>query len=237
MVQNPSWTARLPWMLAFAVAMAWLESAVVAYLRALYYPGGFRFPLAPIDPQLALIEVGREAATLVMLFAPGALLAHHRLARFAWFAILFGVWDVFYYVWLKVFLDWPASLLTPDILFLIPVPWVGPVLAPCIVSAGLVALGMALLRQLARNPAFQVGAAAWGWMSLGAAIILASFLLDPVRYLAEAGSAPWSVDAAGGAGLEGLAHYVPGPFPWGLFLAGCTLALLGMLKALGRTKA
>lgn len=236
MDRDPSWTARLPWMLAFAVAMAWLESAVVAYLRALYYPGGFGFPLAPIDPGLALIEVGREAATSVMLMAPGALLTRGCLPRFAWFAILFGVWDVFYYVWLKVFLDWPASLLEPDILFLIPAPWVGPVLAPCIVSAGLVALGLLLLHRLGRDPDFRVGAKAWAWMATGAAVILASFLLDPLRYLARAGAAPWSVDAADGSGLGQLTGYVPGPFAWGVFLAGCALAVAGMVMALRRAR-
>lgn len=237
MARNPSWTARLPWMLAFAVAMAWLESAVVAYLRALYYPGGFAFPLAPIDVRLALIELGREAATLVMLFAPGALLTRGRLARFAWFAILFGVWDVFYYIWLKVFLDWPGSLFTADLLFLIPAPWVGPVLAPCIVSAGLVGLGMALLHRLEREPGFRVSAVAWAWLAAGAGLILASFLQDPLQHLAAAGARPWSVAAAGGAGLEGLAHYVPGPFPWWWFLAGCGAAAVGMWKALARGRA
>ena len=37
------------WMTVFFAAMAFLESAVVVYLRALYYPEGFDFPLVPMD--------------------------------------------------------------------------------------------------------------------------------------------------------------------------------------------
>ncbi|MFN3876453.1 MAG: hypothetical protein ACK4L7_11140, partial [Flavobacteriales bacterium] len=85
-------------------------------------------------------EVWREAATLLMLLAPAALVARSALERFAWFCYGFGVWDIFYYVWLKALIGWPGSLLSPDLLFLIPVPWVGPVWAPCAVSLGLIAL-------------------------------------------------------------------------------------------------
>jgi hypothetical protein len=124
----------LPWMTAFFIAMAFLESAVVVYLRALYYPEGFGFPLVPMDPALVATEMGREFATLVMLLAPAALVTRRALERFAWFCIGFGIWDIFYYVWLKVLLGWPASLAEPDLLFLLPVPWVGPVWAPCLIS-------------------------------------------------------------------------------------------------------
>ncbi|MBK8340443.1 MAG: hypothetical protein IPK99_10840 [Flavobacteriales bacterium] len=97
-------------MAVFFIAMAFLESAVVVYLRALYYPEGFAFPLVPMDGKLVGTEVGREFATLVMLMAPGLLVTRSLLERFAWFCFGFGVWDLFYYVWLKVLLDWPASL-------------------------------------------------------------------------------------------------------------------------------
>ena len=127
------------WMAVFYAAMAYLESAVVVYLRALYYPSGFDFPLVPMDRSLVFTEVWREAATLIMLLAPAAILTRSRMERFAWFCFGFGVWDIFYYVWLKALLDWPADLLSRDLLFLIPVPWVGPVWAPCAISLGLIA--------------------------------------------------------------------------------------------------
>ena len=33
------------WVVVFAIAFAWVESAVVVYLRKIYFPGGFSFPL------------------------------------------------------------------------------------------------------------------------------------------------------------------------------------------------
>ena len=59
-----------------------------------------------------------------MLATVGSAAGRTAVGKFAFFLFLFGVWDIFYYIWLKVFLHWPASLLTWDVLFLIPVPWV-----------------------------------------------------------------------------------------------------------------
>ena len=56
---------------AFAVAMAHVETMIVVYLRRLYYPEGFRFPLVIIDTPTLVLELEREAATLVMLAAYG----------------------------------------------------------------------------------------------------------------------------------------------------------------------
>ena len=219
-------------MLAFAIAMAWLESAVVVYLRALYYPDGFAFPLVPIDRRLALAELGREAATLVMLFAPGAVLTRRRIGRFAWFCVLFGVWDLFYYVWLKVLLDWPEGLLTPDILFLIPTPWVGPVLAPCLVSLGSAVFGLLLLDGPAHDRGHRFGPLAWLLLITGACSILASFVVDPLEYMMVRGGGVWTLPPKTGGALNGLGGYVPTSFPWWLFTLGSVLAVIGIRKAL-----
>ena len=136
---------RLIWLSAYAVAMAYVESAVVVYLRAIYYPEGFSFPIVIIPDAMTWIEVGREAATLIMLVGVSLLAGADRWERFLFFCTAFGVWDIFYYVWLRVFLGWPTSLLTWDILFLIPVPWIGPVLAPILISVGLICGGIWLL--------------------------------------------------------------------------------------------
>ena len=82
------------------------------------------------------IEIGREAATLIMLLGVAMLAGADRWERFLAFCLSFGVWDIFYYAWLWIFVRWPASLFTWDLLFLIPVPWIGPVLAPVLVSVG-----------------------------------------------------------------------------------------------------
>src|SRR6218665_2831025 len=122
------------WVSAFAVAMGFLESAVVIYLRAIYYKTGFDFPLTPMDPALAKVELLREAATVIMLVGIGYLAGTTRLQRFAFFCLSFAIWDIFYYVFLYLFLGWPTSLFTWDILFLIPLPWIGPVWAPCLLA-------------------------------------------------------------------------------------------------------
>ena len=119
--------------------MAYVESAVVSYLRFLYYPGGFFISdgssMAAMGSGAFRIELGREAATIVMLAAVALLAARRswweRLAYFVW---TFAVWDIFYYVWLFVLLRWPPDLMTLDVLFLIPRVWVAPVVLPVAVS-------------------------------------------------------------------------------------------------------
>ena len=105
----------LLWLSIFGIAMGLLESAVVVYLRELYYPEGFAFPLKPMGPTLILTEILREAATLVMLMAIGVLAGRTRTERFGYFIFTFAVWDIFYYLFLKLLLNWPESLLTWDV--------------------------------------------------------------------------------------------------------------------------
>lgn len=220
---NRSWRQLLPWMTAFAVAMGFLESAVVVYLRGLYYPEGFGFPLASIDLRIALTELVREACTLVMLVAPGALLSRSRGTRFAWFCFCFGVWDLAYYVFLKAILGWPASPFTWDVLFLLPVVWVGPVLAPCMVAVGMVLVGVLWLR---RGSAVRVPLWSWCAAIAGGLLMWWTFVEEPLRYLrSHAGEGASLLGASGrGATLEQLKDYVPMHFQWPLFLLGCVLA-------------
>jgi hypothetical protein len=175
----------------FGIAFGYVEAAIVVYLRHIYdplrahlYPGrapGDLFPLIPVErlapEHLRLLgaELGREAATLLMLAGVGLLAARRSRQWLAGFAIAFGVWDIAFYVFLKILLDWPASLLTWDILFLIPVPWVAPVLAPVLVSAVMIASGFIALRaDWAGRP---IDAHGWHWSGLlvGALAIIASF--------------------------------------------------------------
>lgn len=202
--------ARLGWLLGYAVAMAYLESAVVVYLRNLYYPAGFEFPIVLIEDWVAAIELGREAATLVMLSCVAVLAGTDRWERFLLFCLTFGVWDILYYFWLWVFVRWPASLLTWDILFLIPVPWIGPVLAPVLISAALIAGSVWLLALKARGRRLQFARWHWALAAMGGALVLLSFTLD-YRVV-----------------IEGR---MPPPFRWGLFATGMSLG--GVAAALG----
>lgn len=210
--------------------MGFLEAAVVVYLRAVAYPDGFVFPLASLEPKLVLTELLREAATLIMLLAPGALLSKQRMERFAWFCWSFAVWDLFYYVFLKLILDWPASWFTWDVLFLLPTVWVGPVLAPCMVSVGLMMLAVVILRARERKPGFRPLPWQWALLALSGMIMLYTFMADPVRYLMA--TAPGH--AVGVPAMDALKAYLPHTFPWLVFLVACLLAtvpLVAMFRA------
>ncbi len=153
MKNNPeleSWARPILALVAFGIAFGYIEAAVVVYLRGLFYTSGFSFPIADFSKMpgarlFVVTEIGREAATLVLLVSSAWLIARDLRGRLAVFLISFAVWDVFYYVWLKVILDWPASLLDWDILFLMPTTWAGPTLAPLISSALMCVIAAILL--------------------------------------------------------------------------------------------
>ena len=129
----------------FSVAMAFLESAVVVYIRELLYPDGFKFPLAAMDSSLALTEIIREAATIIMLAGAAVIAGKTFSQKFAWFLFCFAVWDIFYYIFLKLIIGWPSSLFEWDVLFLIPVTWTGPVISPLIVAVLMIILAMVII--------------------------------------------------------------------------------------------
>ena len=191
--------------------MAYVEAAVVVYLRATYYPHGFAFPLTLMPGGTTAIEIGREAATLVMLLGVAMLAGTERWERVLAFCVSFGVWDLAYYFWLWLLLGWPPSLLTWDVLFLIPVPWIGPVLAPVVVSTVLVSGGLLLLRRRARSEPIRFPAALRMLVLIGGLLVLASFMLD-FRVV--------------------LRQMEPPPFRWGLFGTGIALWLAALALAL-----
>lgn len=190
---------RLFWLSAWGIAFGMIEAAVVIYLREIYYPAEFHFPPLPFGDSLYRVELAREAATLLILWAAAELSAGKFLTKFAVFMILFGLWDIFYYVFLKIFLDWPESLLTWDILFLIPWVWAGPVLAPVLVSFGLIWAGIIILKSKEKNTLLKLPWKFWAAEVLCGALILTSFLIP---------------------GKELMNDIMPSSFPWGLFWLG-----------------
>lgn len=228
----------------YAAAMGVLEAIVVIYLRRIYYPGGFGFPLVAMDPAILRAEVIREVMTLVMLGAVAWIAAERPWNRLLAFIVAFGVWDILYYAGLKLFLDWPASWLTPDILFLIPRVWIGPVLAPALVSASWIIGGLFLHRT--RYADLGMGWKSWCAAIAGAAVILAAFLISGKGagsgsgWVAGAGSAAGSLTRSGslsqqGAGLGALDSVVP-RFPWILFGLGYALGTGTMLRIVTRSR-
>src|SRR5450759_1689697 len=200
----------------YAAAMACVESAAVVYLqRAQSINPDRLFPLQ--SPQvlgnLATIEVGREVATLVMLATVGILAGKRWLDRLAWCAVAFGVWDLLYYGWLWVFIGWPHSPATWDVLFLIPVPWIGPVWAPAAVSVALIGFGLAAARQVGRGRALRQIRLEVALAMAGGLLVVISFTADATRIM------------AGG---------LPGWYPWPVFVAGMALATLGAARTLRR---
>lgn len=209
-------TRTIVWVALFAVAFAGVEAAVVVYLRALYYPDGFVFPLKLIERPHLFTELAREFATIVMLVAVGILAGKSPWQRFAHFILAFGVWDIFYYVWLKVFLDWPATLTEWDVLFLIPMPWIGPVIAPVIIAILMIVAALGILRCEASGLAYSPSLSTWILGAFATAVVLFTFLCDT------------------GATLRGE---LPEPFHWGIFGAGVILYAVAIWTSLRKPRA
>lgn len=144
---------------AFAVAMGHLEAVVVVYIRHLMKlvpaPEQLNAALyAQVPHWIIVSEQGREAATIIMLVTLAYLAGRSVLHRVATFLFAFGVWDIWYYVALKVLIQWPASLQTTDLLFLIPKAWFGPVWLPCTISLAMIGAALVLMafsQRRARN--------------------------------------------------------------------------------------
>ncbi len=162
----------------FAVAMGYFEAAVVVYLRDLLYPGGFSFPLQDMPVRIIVIELFRELSTMVMLVAVAALSGRRFWERFGVFIFMFGVWDIFYYIWLKVTINWPPSFLEWDILFLIPAPWIAPVIAPISISILMIFIGLSIINLFRKGRVFKPILISWALGILATASILFSFMRD-----------------------------------------------------------
>jgi hypothetical protein len=201
------WTVFL-----YAVAMAWVESAVVLYLRTLlnridpYHPN----PM-PMISNLGPVEVAREAATMVMLLTVGALAGQTIRAGIGYMAMAFGVWDIFYYVFLKVMCGWPHTLLDWDVLFLIPLPWWGPVISPMLIASLMILWGTIASQFEHPKIPWRAELAAWGIGLLGVLIALGVFMADTM--------------AVASHGENAVRNVLPKTFHWPLF--GGALILMG----------
>lgn len=216
--------------------MGFLETAVVVYLRALYYPDGFCLPLVNLDKTIAITELGREAATIIMLAAIGIIAGRTSTQRFAWFIYCFAVWDIFYYVFLKVLLDWPESLFTWDILFLIPLPWFGPVICPVIISLSMILLAGLLIYYNDKKARIKINAKERLLLIAGSLIVIVSFTIDCYKFIK---SFPRS-DSPPLGELEvaavAIAHYVPQYFDWWIFWTGQSFILAAIFMFFFRAK-
>jgi hypothetical protein len=213
--------SRIIWLIIFSIAMGFLETAVVIYLRLLYYPDGFDFPLVVMSPAVGVVEILREAATVVMLLGVGVLAGANTRQRFAFFILSFAIWDLFYYIFLKIFLDWPSSFFTWDILFLIPAPWVGPVLSPVIICFTMIALTTIILSNEKQQSPKYLTWQHWSLLIAGSLVVITSWMWDYIAYSGRISDSPEKA-------LEILASYVPEHFNWWMFGVGEGLIVLGI---------
>ncbi len=221
----------------FSIAMGLLEAIVVVYLRELYYPNGFSFPLNPdIPPKILGIEIIREATTIVMLLCVGILAGESIITKICYFLFCFGVWDIFYYVGLKIFLNWPESLLTWDLLFLIPVAWVGPVIAPIICSLVMIFIGVSIIYVKEKYGVVMKGNIFdWSLALLGAFIIYLTFTWDFTKIVVSGGFVNKIFNLATDVEFKKIvATYRPQTFLWIPFLFGNFLVLFSLFKVYRR---
>jgi hypothetical protein len=208
----------------FAVAMAWFESATVYYLRVLvdrvqpYQP----VPL-PVHGALGPVELVREAATLVMLLAVGMLAGRSWRTKIGYAVVAFGVWDVFYYVFLRLMSGWPSSVLDWDILFLLPLPWWGPVLAPVAIALLMIAWGTIVTQLDDRHPALALPPHPWIACWLGIVLALYVFMADALRVLDQ--------------GPDAVRLVLPTAFNWRLFAVSLVMMSAPLAHAGWRMRA
>lgn len=162
---------KVGFVILFGIFFGLLEAIVIIYLRQLFGSGNtlisqqvtsedtiltlgfiaFLKPSASIlitqSQRILSLELWRELSTLVMLAALGLIAGKTIKERLAYFLLAFGVWDIFYYVFLRIVAGWPASFLEPDVYFLIPVAWTGPVITPLVFSSIMILLAFFLLSE------------------------------------------------------------------------------------------
>lgn len=226
------------WVTIFAITMGIFEGAVVVYLRALYYPEGFNFPLIPLDNYIAITELIRELASLFMLLSVGIIAGKNFSQRFAWFIYSFAVWDIIYYIFLWLILAWPESLLTWDILFLLPITWTGPVLAPVLISVLMILLALIIYHfNLKSNFKLKILRKEWMILILGSFIVFVSFIWDYCRFLFKNISLyELQNKSFSDKPFDLSVKYIPVSFNWVLFLSGFLIISFGIILILNRNK-
>jgi hypothetical protein len=198
--------AKIAAVVVFAIAMANVEAAAVAYLREVYGIEDIVRDMPRKADRLTAIEVGREAATMVMLASVGIIAGRKLQDRTGYFVLAFGAWDIAYYGWLALFEGWPRSPFDWDILFLIPLPWWGPVLAPASIAAMMCIGGAAAVLQVDRDVPWRLNRANVGIAAAGIAVVLYTFMADAIAALPD--------------GTDAVNNVRPSDFPWALFLLG-----------------
>jgi len=215
--------SKIFWVSVFSIAMAYLEAAVVVYLRRVYGIDNLILQVPPFDKQIAVIELGRELTTLVMLLCIGWIAGETFQSRVGFTFITFGLWDIFYYVWLRIFIGWPQSILEPDLLFLIPLPWWGPILAPVLIALLMVIGGIFAVIKVEKNRPLHIDAWSWVCLITGVLILLYTFMADALIALP--------------ADASTLSSLKPSQFNWPVYFLGFSLSVIALWRMMvGRSR-
>lgn len=194
----------------FAVGMAWVEAASVYYLRVMTDRiDPYQAHPLPLQGLLGHVEIVREGATLIMLLMVGVLAAQTWQRRLAYALIAFGIWDIFYYVFLRIVTDWPTSPFDWDVLFLLPLPWWGPVLAPVSIALLMIVWGTLATQFPECPPATTFTRTLWVVSALGVALAFYVFMADSIHSMPQ--------------GLDATRTVLPKSFNWSVFCAAFTL--------------
>ena|SRR5688572_30428664 len=203
-------TKRFFWVSLYAIAMALLEAVLVVYLR-------HGLPHANIDKFARVsylsMESWREAATIIMFVAVGWLAGHQKIDRWAYGLYAFGLWDIWYYIWLKVLIDWPTTLLDWDTLFLIPVEWRGPVLSPVLIALLICLSSVLAVVRTTRGEQLAISPVHIGVILLGSLLALYTFMANALQPALLDQPRPFEV------------------FNWPLFLVAFALMVVSSLRA------
>lgn len=218
------------WTGIFAIAMGYLEAIVVVYLREIYYPYGFDFPLKVDLSRILGVEILREAVTIVMLASVGIIAGKNFLQKFLYFLFCFGMWDIFYYIALRILLGWPESFFTFDILFLIPVTWVGPVLAPVICSIVFIVFSFLIISKQEKGYDIKLKTIHWIMFFVGNLIVFLTFIWDYASIIIGGGFIGNIFSLNTDENFKKIiSEYVPAYYNWYAFAAGEVMIIFSFI--------
>lgn len=207
---------RMIFVSLFGVAMAYMEAAVVVYLRRINTILEMVEFSVPLSPNIAWVEIGREFCTLLMILTVAWIAGTKLQSKIGYFIMIFGIWDIFYYLWLKILMNWPATLLDNDLLFLLPLPWWGPVIAPMLLALLMSLFGLGMVIGEVQGQRIKIHWPEGVAMVAGVLLCLYTFMADG---LAGSSSSPLSLE-----------NHLPGPFQWTSYLSGLCLLIFAVWR-------
>jgi hypothetical protein len=221
------------WLTVFSVAMGFLEGIVVVYLRNIFYNNGFDFPIQADFSRLAGVEILREAVTIIMLMSVGIIAGKNFLQRFLYFLFCFGVWDIVYYIALKILLNWPPSIFSFDILFLIPITWIAPVLAPVICSIVFIVFAIGIISSQEKGYKIKFKLINWVLFFTGSFIVFLTFIWDFASIIISGGYFCNFFSLNTDESFNKIVStYIPAFYNWYAFAAGEVMAIFSFINSL-----